>query len=84
MYVDPCTTGQLRLMGGNIENEGRVDICINNLLTSQPTLYNCLVYKYNTQFVEQDYSLTWSMQFILCKTVLAYVVMACINIVLSL
>ena len=31
MYVDPCTTGQLRLMGGNIENEGRVDICINNL-----------------------------------------------------
>ena len=26
----PCTTGQLRLVGGNIENEGRVEICINN------------------------------------------------------
>ena len=26
----PCTTGQLRLAGGNIPNEGRVEICINN------------------------------------------------------
>ena len=26
----PCTTGQLRLVGGNIPNEGRVEICINN------------------------------------------------------
>jgi len=31
MYVEPCTTGQLRLMGGNIANEGRVEICVNNL-----------------------------------------------------
>ena len=27
----PCTTGQLRLVGGNIPNEGRVEICINNV-----------------------------------------------------
>ena len=27
----PCTTGQLRLVGGNIANEGRVEICINNV-----------------------------------------------------
>ena len=27
----PCTTGQLRLEGGNIANEGRVEICINNV-----------------------------------------------------
>ena len=27
----PCVTGQLRLAGGNIENEGRVEICMNNL-----------------------------------------------------
>jgi len=25
-----CTDGQLRLAGGNIENEGRVEICISN------------------------------------------------------
>jgi len=31
MHADPCTTGQLRLMGGNIVNEGRVEMCINNL-----------------------------------------------------
>ena len=29
--IAPCVTGQLRLAGGNIENEGRVEICINNL-----------------------------------------------------
>ena len=27
----PCVTGQLRLEGGNIENEGRVEICMNNV-----------------------------------------------------
>jgi len=27
----PCTTGQLRLVGGNIPNEGRVEICMNNV-----------------------------------------------------
>ena len=27
----PCTTGKLRLTGGNIANEGRVEICVNNL-----------------------------------------------------
>ena len=30
MFVAPCTTGDLRLAGGNIRNEGRVEICINN------------------------------------------------------
>jgi len=28
---EPCTTGQLRLAGGNIQSEGRVEICISNL-----------------------------------------------------
>ena len=27
----PCTSGQLRLVGGNIPNEGRVEICMNNV-----------------------------------------------------
>ena len=27
----PCSTGQLRLAGGNIANEGRVEICLNNV-----------------------------------------------------
>ena len=27
----PCTTGQLRLAGGNIPNEGRVEICVDNV-----------------------------------------------------
>ena len=26
----PCTTGQLRLAGGNIPNEGRVEICMDS------------------------------------------------------
>ena len=26
----PCTDGQLRLAGGNVANEGRVEICLNN------------------------------------------------------
>ena len=30
IYVAPCTTGQLRLAGGNSANEGRVEICMNN------------------------------------------------------
>ena len=30
LYTAPCTTGQLRLAGGDIPNEGRVEICINN------------------------------------------------------
>ena len=29
-YAARCTDGQLRLAGGNIENEGRVEICISN------------------------------------------------------
>ena len=33
MFVNiaPCVTGQLRLAGGNIENEGRVEICMHNV-----------------------------------------------------
>ena len=30
LLTAPCTTGQLRLAGGNIPNEGRVEICMNN------------------------------------------------------
>ena len=30
-FIAPCTTGQLRLVGGNIPNEGRVEICMNNV-----------------------------------------------------
>ena len=29
-YTAPCTDGQLRLAGGNVVNEGRVEICLNN------------------------------------------------------
>ena len=30
LYTAPCTHGQLRLAGGNIPNEGRVEICMSN------------------------------------------------------
>ena len=30
-YTAPCTHGQLRLVGANIPNEGRVEICMNNV-----------------------------------------------------
>ena len=30
LHAAPCTHGQLRLAGGNIANEGRVEICMNN------------------------------------------------------
>ena len=29
--IAPCTSGQLRLVGGSITNEGRVEICLNNV-----------------------------------------------------
>ena len=29
--IAPCSLGQLRLVGGNIANEGRVEICVNNM-----------------------------------------------------
>ena len=31
IYIAPCATGQLRLAGGNVANEGRVEICVNNV-----------------------------------------------------
>ena len=30
-WAAPCRTGQLRLVGGNIPNEGRVEICMDNV-----------------------------------------------------
>ena len=30
-HAAPCTHGQLRLVGGNIANEGRVEICVDNV-----------------------------------------------------
>ena len=30
MITAPCSSGQLRLAGGHVVNEGRVEICMNN------------------------------------------------------
>ncbi len=29
-FAAPCTDGQLRLVGGNVDNEGRIEICLDN------------------------------------------------------
>ena len=31
IFVAPCTNGDLRLEDGNIDNEGRVEICVDNV-----------------------------------------------------
>ena len=30
-HLAPCANGDLRLVGGNVEQEGRVEICIGNI-----------------------------------------------------
>ena len=30
MVTAPCEAGQVRLAGGNVGNEGRVEVCISN------------------------------------------------------
>jgi len=31
LHAASCTTGQLQLVGGSSANEGRVEICVNNV-----------------------------------------------------
>ena len=31
IQLAPCTNGQLRLVGANVINEGRVEVCMNNV-----------------------------------------------------
>ena len=31
IYIGPCTNGEIRLEGANYDNEGRVQICFNNV-----------------------------------------------------
>ena len=53
----PCRTGRLRLVGGNIPNEGRVEICMNNVWgtvcddswSSDDTTVVCRQLGYSTQ-----------------------------------
>ena len=44
LFSAPCTNGQLRLAGGKVDNEGRVEICLNKsgeqsvMTTGVPTM----------------------------------------------
>ena len=31
LHLAPCSNGDLRLVGGNVKNEGRVEICAGNV-----------------------------------------------------
>ena len=61
----PCTTGQLRLAGGSIPNEGRVEICMNNVwgtvcddsLSSNDATVVCRQLGYSTQGEKKESSL---------------------------
>ena len=55
--AEPCTTGQVRIKGGNIPNEGRVEICMSNvwgtvcddLWSSTDAIVVCRQLGYSTQ-----------------------------------
>ena len=64
-YFDtaPCTPGQLQLAGGNIPNEGRVEICMStnvwgtvcdDLWSSTDATVVCRQLGYSTQGQRQD------------------------------